>query len=124
MLEAVEHDVLVSVRRNRLYQQENTNKGEYKLVLAITLKAPQAEIFIQEIDSAFHDTVSVLLERVGQGSQDIINILLYCRDAGVVFHVIDQFLIDYNLRSNTRYEQVTPKELQIKALEMEAENGG
>lgn len=115
--EALEKEqIFVSVRRNRLYRTEISNKAPFKLVLAITAESKEGNKILTHIKSQISSS-TILLDT--HQNEDIFHLLVYCDSAQTVEKVITASFNTHTLRSNTRYIKITQEELKEKAYKIE-----
>lgn len=107
----------MSVRKNRLYRADNSNKAPFKLVLAITAESREGNKMISKIKSSI-DTAKVLVE--AHQDEGIAHLLVYCKNTQTVADVMDGSFNGHTLRSSTRYEKTTKEDLHEKAKSFEA----
>lgn len=113
ILEALERkDIFISVRPNRLYHSDSSDKRGFRLVLSITADKGEGKTIVRKIESGISKADIKIVENI---DNSVAHLLLYCKDAETVEKILEVSINGHKLRSNTRYVRVDKKELLEKA---------
>ncbi|MEN0047074.1 MAG: hypothetical protein AAF806_08460 [Bacteroidota bacterium] len=111
-----EDNVLVSVRPNRFFGKRHPEKSPHKFVLVITTNAEQGEALMKQIRDKFDDEIPPLyIESENDEYVDVAYHNVYCKDMPTISKITDTVFDDYNLMSNTRYEETSVAHIKTNA---------